>query len=74
MEKYNVMTANGGPAALKLMAEHEFDVVITDLSMPGMHGFELIGRAKALQPFTAIIVLSGQGTFENAIEAVHRNA
>lgn len=71
---YQIKTAGDGLEALELMARHEFDVVITDLSMPNLDGFGLMKKALDLQPLTSIIVLSGQGTFENAIEAVHRGA
>ena len=74
MEGYEVLTACDGIEALDVMARHEFDVVITDLSMPNLDGFGLMKHALDLQPLTTIIVLSGQGTFENAIEAVHRGA
>ena len=74
LEGYQVRTAADGLAALDIIRQDEFDVIITDLSMPKMDGFKLIPQAQKIQPLTAIIVLSGQGTFENAIEAVHRGA
>lgn len=74
MEGYIVDTARDGLEALDLMKEKEFDVVVTDLSMPNLDGFGLMNQAIKLQPLTAIIVLSGQGTFENAVQAVQRGA
>lgn len=71
---YQVRTAEDGIKALELIEQHEFDVIVTDLSMPNLDGFGLMKRALIIQPMTAVIVLSGQGTFENAIEAVHRGA
>ena len=71
---YNVITAKDGLEALATMEGQEFDLVITDLSMPNLDGFGLIRGALDIQPLTTVIVLSGQGTFKNAIEAVHRGA
>ena len=74
LEGYDVETAEDGIDAVERLVQREFDVVITDLSMPNMDGFGLIKNAQSLQPFAAVIVLSGQDTFSNAIEAVHRGA
>ncbi|MEW5726066.1 MAG: response regulator, partial [Thermodesulfobacteriota bacterium] len=74
MEGYQVETAADGVEALEKIKRREFDVVVTDLSMPNLDGFGLMKEALKVQPLTSIIVLSGQGTFENAIKAVHRGA
>lgn len=74
MEGYHVTTACDGVEAVEKIRQKEFDVVVTDLSMPNMDGFGLMRQAQQIQPLTSVIVLSGQGTFENAIEAVHRGA
>ena len=71
---YRVDTAADGRDALGILKLKEFDLVITDLSMPRLDGFGLMKEAHEIQPLTTIIVLSGQGTFSNAIEAVHRGA
>ena len=71
---YDIVTARDGLEALEKMENQDFDLVITDLSMPNLDGFGLIRGALDIQPLTTVIVLSGQGTFENAIEAVHRGA
>ena len=74
LEGYLVQTAGDGLEALNILNTREFDLIITDLSMPNLDVFELMQKALSIQPLTTIIVLSGQGTFENAIEAVHRGA
>ncbi|MEW6262106.1 MAG: HD domain-containing phosphohydrolase [Thermodesulfobacteriota bacterium] len=74
MEGYQVKTAADGREALHMMGREEFDLVVTDLSMPNLDGFGLMRQVHGLQPLTTVIVLSGQGTFENAVEAVHRGA
>jgi len=53
---HSVVTANSGEAALELMAQRPFDVVITDFSMPGMKGDELIARIRESVPHQRIIL------------------
>ena len=73
-QNYRVNTACDGVEAAAILRQKEFDLIVTDLAMPNMDGFELIKEASAIQPLTTIIVLSGQGTFENAIQAVRDGA
>jgi CheY-like chemotaxis protein len=54
-----VLAAADAREALSLLAEHEVDLLITDVRMPGMDGFELARQAKALRPGMSIIHLSG---------------
>jgi len=54
------ITVSNGPAALALMKEERFAVVMTDLTMPGMSGFELLNRLEAEYPDTVCVVLSGR--------------
>ena len=54
------ITVSDGAAALKLMKEERFAVVLTDLMMPGMTGYELINRLETDYPETICVVLSGQ--------------
>jgi CheY-like chemotaxis protein len=64
---FEVMTAADGEDALRMMAGHAPDVIVTDLSLPGMDGFELISRIRsdsALQS-VPIICLSGYGGHEH---------
>ena len=58
LEGYYVMTASSGMAASVLLKEHDFDVVITDLRMPIVDGYEIVRRSQALHPDTSIIVTS----------------
>ena len=58
LEGYYVMTASSGVAASVLLAEHPFDVVITDLLMPIVDGYEIVRRTKAMRPNSSIIVTS----------------
>ncbi len=71
---YKVQTARDGQEALETAGKQDFDLVVTDLAMPVMDGFALIKQLAKVRPLTTIIVLSGQDTFENAIEAVRGGA
>ena len=59
---YAVITAENGEEALaKLQSEH-YDVVFTDLRMPGMNGLEVAERVKARQPWTPVVIVTGYGS------------
>jgi len=62
---YVVTTAQNAHEALKQMREQSFDVVFTDIKMPGMDGVELAERVKASQPWTPVVIITGYGTTEN---------
>ncbi len=73
-EKYTVRKAADGPAALALVADGPVDVVLLDIKMPGMDGFEVLDRLAAEQPRLPVIVISGHGNIETAVEAVKKGA
>lgn len=58
---HQTYTATDGPEALRICAEHNVEVVVTDLHMPGIHGFELISELRDLSPRPTIIAVSGTG-------------
>lgn len=62
--------AHSGQEALDLLHDHHFDILITDIEMPGMSGLELIRKAKEDCPELHIIVLSGYSNFEYARTAL----
>lgn len=55
---HDVSEADGGEAALELLAERKFDVIITDFLMPGMHGDQLVARIRRLLPAQPIIMVT----------------
>ena len=59
---YVVVTAHDGPEALKRLAETEYDVVFTDIRMPGMDGIEVAERVKAKRPWTPVVIVTGYGS------------
>lgn len=72
-EAYSVATATDGEAALEYFRNQPFDLVVTDMRMPGMDGVEVIRRIKALDPDVEVIMLTGYATLDNAV-TVLRNA
>ena len=71
---YDVTVACDGLEARQLLEENHFDVVVTDLTMPGMSGLELMQWAQAHCHEAAWIILSGHATVDSAVEAVHLGA
>jgi DNA-binding NtrC family response regulator len=69
-----VFTAAEGAEGLSLLERRAFDLIITDLRMPDMDGLTVMSRARELHPESLIIVVTGYGTVESAIEAMRRGA
>lgn len=67
---YEAHVAADGLSALALVKQHAFDVVVTDLKMPGFNGLQMLSILKELDPTIEVIFLTGQGTIEDAIEAL----
>ncbi len=68
---FEAITASDGREALDLHAEHPADLILTDLIMPGMDGFELLKNLEEHGDRTPTIVLTGFGSIEKAISVVH---
>lgn len=62
---YVVVTAQNAHEALERMREDSYDVVFTDIKMPGMDGVELAERVKSRQPWIPIVIVTGFGTVDN---------
>jgi two-component system response regulator HydG len=73
-EGLEVRTAANGRIALDLLRKEPFDVMLTDLRMPGMTGDDLLRAAKKLTPEVEVIVMTAYGTVENAVEAMKHGA
>ena len=73
-EGYRVETATGGHEALEKVGVHPFDLVISDLRMPGTDGLELLPQLLAVRPDLVVIMVTGFATVESAIEAMRRGA
>jgi DNA-binding NtrC family response regulator len=66
---YEVDTARNGEEGLKDMEFQDYDVIFTDIKMPGMDGLEVAERIKARCPWTPVVVITGYGTEENEARA-----
>ncbi len=73
-EGFNVLTAKNGVEAWHTINNNVIDLVITDLRMPEMDGYELIKRISASYPTLPVIVLTGHGTIETAVETMRDGA
>ncbi|HJV88414.1 MAG TPA: response regulator [Noviherbaspirillum sp.] len=62
---YIVITAENGYDALMKLQEEKYDVVFTDIKMPGMNGLEVAERVKQNQPWTPVVIVTGYGTKAN---------
>lgn len=63
-----------GQSALDIMERVEIDVVLLDVKMPEISGIDVLKSMKKLKPLTPVIMLTGEGTIENAIEGMKLGA
>jgi len=66
---YAVIHASGGEEALERLAREDYDVVYTDIRMPGMSGLDVARRVKASRPWLPVVIVTGYGTEANEAEA-----
>ncbi|MBU8910882.1 MAG: response regulator [Desulfobacterales bacterium] len=71
---YEVLTAQGGEEALEKLRPQNIHVVILDVKMPGMDGNETLKAIKALYPLVEVIMLTGHGTMDSAIDGLKSGA
>ena len=69
-----VSTAYSGQDALDLLEKTAIDVVILDIRMPGMDGIETLKKSKASHPLVEVILLTGHGSTETAVEGMKEGA
>jgi two-component system phosphate regulon sensor histidine kinase PhoR len=74
LEGFEVVLAENGEQGLKMIENVHFDVVLLDLMMPGISGFDVLSHIKTLHPDTSIIVITGYATVEHSIEAMKNGA
>ena len=73
-EGYEVVTAQTAERGLELVSEHDLDVVITDMKMPGMDGMAFLDRVHGQHPDLPIIMMTAYGSVEKAVEAMRKGA
>jgi len=73
LENYVVKSADSGEVAVALLEEEVFDLVITDIRMPGKDGVEVLRCAKKINDTIEVIILTGYASIENAIETLRND-
>ncbi len=71
---YSCLLAEDGMNALQILDRENIDLLLLDLNMPGISGYQVMQQVKREHPDTAIIVVSGETTFESAAEALRQGA
>ncbi len=74
MEGFSVRTAEDGASALEELSRTHYDLILSDLKMPKMGGLELLTQAKEKNPEVVVIIMTGFGTVESAINAMKQGA
>jgi two-component system, NtrC family, nitrogen regulation response regulator NtrX len=73
-EKHQVEEAEDGQMGLNMATRHNYDVVLSDIKMPKIDGTELLQKILELKPELPVIIMSGHGTIETAVDAVKSGA
>ena len=74
MHGYHVDVAATGESGVEMVRKKEYDIVLTDLRLPGMDGIEVVRNVKTITPDVACIILTGYATVETAVEAMRVGA
>ncbi len=73
-EKYQVDIAEEGTAGLELVKKNEYDIVLCDIKMPGMDGIEVLEKIQLLGIDTPVVMISGHGNIDTAVESIKKGA
>jgi DNA-binding NtrC family response regulator len=73
-EGYDVTAAKDGHEAAREMEAGYFDILVTDIKMPGINGIDLLGKMKEKNPETEVIIITGFGSIGSAVEAMRKGA
>lgn len=74
LEDYNVKTASSGEEGIDLISRGDIDLVITDLRMPGISGEEVLKHVATVTPGIPVIILTGHGSIDAAVDAMRHGA
>src|SRR5665648_676294 len=73
-EKYQVELAEDGFKALEMLKTNDFDVILCDIKMPGMDGIEVLQKVEELKPDIPVVMISGHGNIDTAVESIKKGA
>lgn len=73
-EKHEVQDAPDGTSGLKKAESEKFNIILCDVTMPGMDGMEFLEKVLDVQPEVPVIMISGHGTIETAVDAIKKGA
>src|SRR6056297_3558479 len=73
-EGYKIESAASGEEALDILEKRPFEIVLTDLFLPGVSGIDILKKVKEDAPQTNVIVVTGQASAETAVEAMKEGA
>ena len=73
-EKHEVDLAENGPTGIDLFSNNNYDVVLCDIKMQGMDGIEVLEKLHEMSTLTPIIMISGHGNIDTAVEAIKKGA
>ncbi len=73
-EKYEVELAEDGNKALDKVKNSEFDIVLCDIKMPGIDGIEVLEKLTVMAPDTPVVMISGHGNIDTAVESIKKGA
>jgi len=74
VEGYEVDSAPGGPEALQRLAAHSYDIIFTDINMPDVTGFDILREVNLKYPETQIVLITGFGEIQTAVQAIKQGA
>jgi DNA-binding NtrC family response regulator len=73
-EKYEVDLAEDGKKGLEMVKQTEYDIVLCDIKMPGMDGIEVLEKMIPVAPDTPVVMISGHGNIDTAVESIKKGA
>lgn len=73
-QDHEIITCSNGLDAIRICREQTFDLIITDLMMPGANGMEVLKEARKIHPETLVILITGYASLETAVQAIRDGA
>ena len=73
-EGYAVELAENGALGLEMVKTTDYDIILCDIKMPEMDGIEVLGKIMEIKPETTVVMISGHGNIDTAVEAIKKGA